>query len=520
MKKLICLLFISILFSTQKSYAQTAQLYPAPLGITPSTEYKVFINGKETFVYASPIPAAWCSFEISGTVEIVVETYYRDIKWVDIRPRSAQILPSFKDKTIRFKIDKPQKLSVELNGSLRHPLFIFANAPEKNKPSKADPNVLFFEAGKIHYAGMIEAKNNQTIYIEGGAVVVGVIKAENTKNLRIAGRGIIDGTYNRLFSSDLIKTGDTAQIRQNKSGKYEQFIRLDRCENVSIEGITLFNSTSWQIVPINCKDLNINDIKIISDNPSDDGIDVVHSQKVLIENSFIRTKDDCVVIKAYMKKTKDYGIDSVLVQSPNTYKTYFTHQVQEVDDVITRQCVFWNAAWGNALEIGFELNGAEVKNIQFKDCDIIHVEAGAVLSIHNAGKSLVSNILFENIRIEDARQKLFDVAIFRSRYSEDGTRNPEEAPKMYLHGAWDGVQITPPEKKDYHAQFRGKVQGVTFKNISIIEGLFPFSIFYGFDNEHDVKNIRIQNLKVHGQKIKSLQNAKCYIENTTDLTID
>lgn len=91
MKKLICLLFIIILFSIQKSYAQTAQLYPVPLGINHSIEYKFFVNGKETFVYSSPIAAAWCSFEISSTVEIVVETYYRDIKRADIRSHSALI---------------------------------------------------------------------------------------------------------------------------------------------------------------------------------------------------------------------------------------------------------------------------------------------------------------------------------------------------------------------------------------------------------------------------------------------
>lgn len=85
-----------------------------------------------------------------------------------------------------------------------------------------------------------------------------------------------------------------------------------------------------------------------------------------------------------------------------------------------QNAVFWNALWGNGLEIGFELNGAAVKNITFRNNDIIHVESGAALSIHNAGNSVVSNIVFDDIRIEDARQKLFDFAVFCSRYSEDG----------------------------------------------------------------------------------------------------
>ncbi|HAQ17645.1 MAG TPA: hypothetical protein DCR40_00225 [Prolixibacteraceae bacterium] len=87
--------------------------------------------------------------------------------------------------------------------------------------------------------------------------------------------------------------------------------------------------------------------------------------------------------------------------------------------------MFWNSIWGNAVEIGFELNSDEVKNIRFGNMDIIHVEDGATISIHNAGQAHVSGVTFENIRVEDSRQKLFDLAIFSSQYSPDGNRDPE-----------------------------------------------------------------------------------------------
>jgi hypothetical protein len=35
-----------------------------------------------------------------------------------------------------------------------------------------------------------------------------------------------------------------------------------------------------------------------------------------------------------------------------------------VENVLVKNCVFWNAAWGNAIEIGFELSG-DVKNAKF-----------------------------------------------------------------------------------------------------------------------------------------------------------
>jgi hypothetical protein len=308
----------------------------------------------------------------------------------------------------------------------------------------------------------------------------------------------LDGSYNNRFNDSLLKAGvtDTGSLRAMR-GSYRRFLEFTDCKGISVEGITLHNSTFWQVVPINCDKVAIDNIKIVSDQASDDGIDIVRSRNVRVTNSFIRTKDDCVVIKAHLNYPESAVVDSVLVEG----------------------CTFWNAAWGNALEIGFELNAAEVRNIVFRNCDIIHVEAGAAISVHNAGKAHVKNIVFENIRIEDARQKLFDFAIFRSQYSEDGTRDPEERSRLYLNGAWDGVLAVPADLKDYHAAYRGRISNVLLKDIKIVDGLLPFSIFYGFDALRNVSNVTIQNLTVRGRKLTSVAGAKIYRENVRNLVL-
>jgi hypothetical protein len=487
---------LSLFFNPATIRAQ-AIIYPSPQGLASSAEYQVKVNGKDVFVYASPVPAAYCSFDMTKPIEITIKAN-RDIKWVDIRPFSSGIKPLFKDSTISFRITKPSQLSIELNGSLQMPLFIFANPPELNKPDRRDKNVIFFEAGKIHYAGIIQVKDSQTVYIEGGAVVIGVFEAVNAKHIKIAGRGVLDGSYNNMFSDSIIKTHNPGIITTNKTiGNYHRFLEFTDCEDVTIEGITLHNSTSWQVVPFHCNRVNISNIKIVSDQPSDDGIDIVHSKNVRVRNSFIRTKDDCIAVKAYLNNPPGANVDSVLVE----------------------KCVFWNALWGNALEIGFELNSAEIKNITFCNSDVIHVEAGAVFSIHNAGTSLVSNILYDDIRVEDARQKLFDLAIFRSQYSVDGTTDEKEKTRLYLNGAWDGVLSIPENEKNAHTAYRGTIKNVVFRNINIVDGLFPYSIFYGFNKDKNVSNIVIENLQVHGKKITKLQDAKFYRENADKIIL-
>jgi hypothetical protein len=407
-------------------------IYPIPKGIKPSPDYEVFINGKKAFVYAAPVPAAYCSFDMSTPVDITIKAN-RDIKWVDVRPKAAAIQSSFKDSTIRIHLDKPVQLSIELNGSIKSPLFLFANPPVQELPDRKDKDVIYFEAGKVHYPGIINVKSNQTVYIEGGAVVVGVIQAKNASNIKVLGRGVMDGTYNSNFNDSLIRTFPHNTSRpQVTKGIYHHFLDFVDCENVTVDGIVLHNSTAWQVVPVHCNNVYVNNIKIVSDQPSDDGIDIVRSKHVRVENSFIRTKDDCIAIKAHLNYAKS----------------------QLVNDILVQDCTFWNALWGNGIEIGFELNAAEIKNIVFRNIDIIHVEAGAALSIHNAGSGHVKNVTFENIRIEDARQKLFDFAIFRSQYSEDGTEDPEERKRLYLNGAWDGVLKVPAADRSAHAPFR------------------------------------------------------------------
>ena len=269
------------------------------------------------------------------------------------------------------------------------------------------------------------------------------------------------------------------------------------CENVSISDIVLHNGTTWQIGLFHCNGAKINGIRIVSESGSDDGMDIVRSKNVVIDGVFAHTKDDCIAIKS----NGEYpGADAT-------------------DNILVKNCVFWNSLWGNAIEVGFELYSDEVKNIRFENVDIIHVEDGAAMSIHNAGQSNVHDVVFENIRVEDADQKLFDVAIFFSQWGPDGIRDPEFIKTSYLHGAWDGVQKIPEGKEDYHSQFRGKISNIVFKDIHVVGGLLPFSVFHGFDKEKNVSGIRIENLTYLGKKLTNTESAKIRQQNTNDLNI-
>jgi hypothetical protein len=488
MKKLLIFLLLS------QTLGAAVRPYDFPKEVKTSQRYALKAGGLSVLVMEHPIPASFAAFETDGAAEIEI-TCTHDVKWVDVRPLKACIRPKIKDGKIVFSIPGPGNYSIEINGKLEHPLFLFAN-PKEVKPARSNPDIIYFEAGKIHNAGIIRPKSNQQVYIEGGAIVVGAITATGVENVKVSGYGILDGSLNNQQPNNRVKPMFPVEEKYEVDNRYQRFVEFIDSRNITVEGLILTNSSTWQVVPVNCDNVILKALKLISDNPSDDGIDIARSRKVRVSDCFIRVKDDCVAVKAHL----DYP-ESVIV-----------------DDVLVEKCVFWNAAWGNGLEIGFELHCAEVKNIIFRDCDIIHVESGAVFSIHNSERATVKDILFEDIRVEDARQKLFDLAIFRSRYCTDGSRDPEYIRNNYLEGAWDGVLKVPEQDRDYHAQFRGKIENVCFKDIAV-EGILPFSIISGFDETHNVSNVTFINITHNGNKIKSLEDLKLFVENAENISI-
>lgn len=477
MKHNILLLFILISMSL---FSQVTT-WQAPEGFASTKYYQVKVNGIAVPVFDTPI-ASYAVFDFKGKAQVEVNTMY-DVRWVDIRPLRTGLKPQYTgDNSFAFTMDKPENLSLELNERIRQqPLFIFGGKPETNVPLRSDKNVIWYEKGKLYKDVKLELQDNQTVYIEGGAVVQGYIFAKGKKNIRICGRGILDGSFN--------KTDPTCKNR---------FIDLRDCENIKIEGITLHNGTTWQVALFHCNQAEIKDIHIVSESGSDDGLDICRCTNVVIDNVFAHTKDDCVAIKSQ----GDY---------PGNHLT---------DNILVKNCTFWNSIWGNGIEIGFELYSDEVRNIRFENIDVIHVEDGATMSIHNAGQALVHDVTFENIRVEDSRQKLFDVAIFFSQWGPDGNRDPEFTQKYYLWGAWDGVQRIPEGTEEYHSKFRGRVSNIVFKDIQVVGGLLPFSVFHGFNKEKNVSGIKIENLTYMGKKITDLESAKVRQQNAEKITIE
>ncbi|MHB8971215.1 MAG: glycosyl hydrolase family 28 protein [Pirellulaceae bacterium] len=449
--------------------------WPAPTGEALSDEYQLLVNGKPVPVYAcrvSAVPlnqvwpgyqrpldqtelAGFACWEMEGPVRIEIQSQ-RAVQSAVVRPTSFGIQPVIEENRIAFSLDRPRPLVVEINGP-HGALHLFANPPEQNVPAPDAPGVRYFGPG-VHRPGKMELKSNETIYLAGGAVVYGSIQANQATNIRIAGRGILDvGPFER--------------------GQGGGAIRLTNCSDVTVEGVVMRDPDVWCCSLFGCSRVTIANVKLVGLwRYNADGIDVCNSQDVVVSDSFVRAFDDALVLK---------GLTSAFDDRP-------------VRNVQFRGCVVW-CDWGRAIEIGAETCAPEITDVTFADCDIVRTTHIAI-DIQHGDRAAVRGIRFERIRVEIDDQNPAP----RMQQTRD-EKYPADAQDSYCPALLVIVIYQTPYSQD---KVRGTVRDIVFQDITVLSRLQPSSSFRGFDAEHTVEGVTIQNLRFNERPLRDATEAR------------
>jgi hypothetical protein len=298
-------------------------------------------------------------------------------------------------------------------------------------------------------------------------------------------------------------------------------IELRRCRDVRVEGIVILNNRGWTVIPRHSSNVTFDNIKMIAWNNNSDGIDIVGSKDVTIRSSFFRNNDDCIPIKAAAEGS-DAAPPPPESRGPSKY---------DVENVLVSECVFWKAQGGNAFEIGFELRTNVIRNVVLRNSDIIHVEGGAAFSIHNGDWADVSDIEFDNVRVEDAQDELIDIFIGLSIYSADAPRefhrsNPQRKPvppdlrepDTGTHaGQWIRLSGAGEEQ---HRVNRGRVRNVRFLNIQVTGPRPKISRLVGYDAERPVENVLVRGLTIGGTPVRKAEDGGFVIRNAKNVRFE
>jgi len=104
-------------------------------------------------------------------------------------------------------------------------------------------------------------------------------------------------------------------------------------------------------------------------------------------------------------------------------------------------------------------------------------------------------------------------------WSYDRFEDPEMIRKYRYNDAWDNLLPVLPGKEAFHAQFRGHVRNIHFKDIQILDGKLPYSVINGFDEDHLVEKIVFENISIQGRNLTNKKELKLYTKYAKDITI-
>ncbi len=455
-----------LLFAASSAFAEV-RLAPAPDGEPLSALCSVEVAGEKAAVLTartadSPFENydyggeyGFVSLDADEPVRLKIRaTSGASLDNLTIRPLSLGLKPELNDDgSFDVAVSKHCQFSVETNGR-EHPLLVFVNPLETDVPT--GDGVIAFGPG-VHKpeGGKISLTDNQTLYLAAGAVVQCGIDVRG-ENVKICGRGVVDSNPWKW------REGPTGHV-----------VAITDSKNVEIEGITIRGASHWTIVPYNCDNVTIKNVKLCGGRvQNDDGINPCNSRNVRVSNCFIRTDDDCMALK---------GLDN---------------SAGNCENIFVENCVFW-CDRARIVLMGHESRAPYMRNIVYKNCDIIHSQARNFL-LEPGEKMRLENVLFEDIRFEtgpenalpaDALGKELDVA--NLRFDVD-TANKEN---------W--LFVGRPAVNMYmKTQAPGYVKNITIRNVSVVGPLSYCGIlFNGFDAEHNTDGLVIENVSAFGKKL-------------------
>lgn len=401
----------------------TLVIHPGPPGVAPSPLWRVAVAGREAFVLpiqvpgahradgtvdshlpeqSEPQPAGLCSFDFSGRVEVAVSLLgpasRLPLRSVTVRPLRQGIVPVLDGDTLRFSLDRPAKLSIEVNGNAWGNLHLFAGRPEVDPPRPGDPSITHYFAPGIHDLGVLDLPDHARVYLAGGALVRGHLHARGRQDIRISGRGILDSSRS---------PGKRDGVAANAFGAYANLMRLHGCREVVVSGIHLLDSPSWSIQVVDCERVELRDLRVFSWRENGDGIDISTAREVTVTDCFVRANDDALLVKGHWY---DRETNTLLPRLPvrrdpdrSRYERFRT-AVHPARGITFADCVVW-CDRANALHIGYCTSCAEIAEVAFRDIDVIHDCHDGAITIVHSDRAPIHAIRFEGIRLEDHRSR-------------------------------------------------------------------------------------------------------------------
>jgi len=180
-----------------------------------------------------------------------------------------------------------------------------------------------------------------------------------------------------------------SRIFRANDGLRPQLIGLNQCQRILIEGVTLLDSPFWVIHPLKSEDVTVRGVRINNAGPNGDGCDPESCNRVLIENCYFNTGDDCIAIKS--GRNRD-GRERAMASQ----------------NIIVRHCEMKNGHGG--VVIGSEISGG-AKNIFAHDCVMDSPNLDRVLRIktNSCRGGVIEDIYVRDIKVGQCAESVLKI---------------------------------------------------------------------------------------------------------------
>ena len=180
-----------------------------------------------------------------------------------------------------------------------------------------------------------------------------------------------------------------------QDGLRPQLISPNQCDGVLIENVTLLRSPFWVIHPLLCQDVTVRGVHVNNDGPNGDGCDPESCDRVMIENCFFNTGDDCIAIKSGRNNDGREGGQGRFAGRPSK-------------NIIIRNCEMQNGHGG--VVIGSEISGG-CQNVFAHDCKMDSPNLDRVLRIktNSCRGGVIENINMRNVTVGQCKEAVLKI---------------------------------------------------------------------------------------------------------------
>ena len=345
------------------------------------------------------------------------------------------------------------------------------------------------------------------------------VYAFKAKDIAITGKGTIDGggsketwwpwvgnarfgykegpAQNKGARARLLKNGEDGIPMYNEKGERSpervfgpqdglrpQLVNFNKCEGILMEDITLLRSPFWVIHPLHSTDITVRRVKMINDGPNGDGCDPECCDRVLIEDCFFNTGDDCIAIKSGRNR------DGRERNMPS-------------QNIIIRNCEMKNGHGG--VVIGSEISGG-CKNVFVHDCVMDSPELERVLRIktNSCRGGIIENINMKDVKVGICKESVLKINLDYEHNEVCCRGNYPTVRNVYMENVTS-------EKSKYGVQIIGLEEDTYVYDIFVKNCKFN-GVQSGNFSSGKTRNVKFENLFVNGSLALTEMPYKHYSE--------